>query len=577
MDDQTNSTSRTTDEPDRTLRARVRGWQAFVRPAADVTAPADRRQVQLLATVLVILLPLVLIATITTGVLGIAQGRITVTLFLLGATEIVLLVAYGFSRTKYYRVGTVLTLALLTVLPFAAVIVTSSHDITAVTWIVLTVILSSIFFAMQGVVATTGFGLVGLLLVALLIPRVSYVDIMSQFGLVLLTGGALLIATRFRDLQERGRQAELAERNRELVTARAALEERMVERTHELSRRMSYLEATAEVAREAASVLDVSDLLSQVVTSVSERFGFYHTGLFLLDSSGKWAVLQAASSPGGQQMLARGHRMPVGTGIVGQAVSQGEPRIALDVGKDAVVFDDPDLPDAHSEVALPLRARGEVIGALDVQSLEPEAFTDEDVIALLALADQVAVAIHNARLFEGVQQSLEAERRAHAEFGRGGWADMVRSRPESGYRYYQQEVTPIRGDGERSESPPEDLPTLTLPVKFGDQVVGTIQARKPVDGGEWTPEEVSLMGTLAEQLSVALDSARLHEEAQRRASREELLGSVGTRIRETLDVESVLKTTAQEVRRALGLPEVVIRLAERQASGLGDGVGQGTA
>ena len=113
---------------------------------------------------------------------------------------------------------------------------------------------------------------------------------------------------------------------------------------------------------------------------------------------------------------------------------------------------------------------------------------------------------------------------------------------------------------------------MNLPVTYRDQVFGTIQARKPAGSGAWTPEEIALMETLAEQLSVALDSARLHEQTRQRASREELLGSLATRIRQTLDVETVLKTTAQEVRQALGLPEVVIRLAERTTDGPEDSV-----
>ncbi len=178
-------------------------------------------------------------------------------------------------------------------------------------------------------------------------------------------------------------------------------------------------------------------------TLISERFGFYHTGIFLLDPAREWAILQAASSKGGQRMLARGHRLRVGeVGIVGYATAYNLPRIALDVGEDAVYFDNPDLPETRSEIALPLRARGEVIGALDVQSREPDAFSDEDVTALQTLADQVAVAISNARLFQQAQESLEAQRRAYGELSHQAWRDLLRGRPNLGFLRNRQGISP---------------------------------------------------------------------------------------------------------------------------------------
>jgi GAF domain-containing protein len=360
----------------------------------------------------------------------------------------------------------------------------------------------------------------------------------------------------------------------ELDAQRTVLEER----THDLTRRARHLEATAEVARDATSVLDLQDLLSQVVTLVSEQFGFYHTGIFLLDPTSEWAVLQAASSEGGRRMLVRGHRLKVGeVGIVGYVTGRGEPRIALDVGEDAVFFDNPDLPDTRSEMALPLRARGEIIGALDVHSTEPEAFSEEDVAVLQTLADQVAMAISNARLFQQAQESLEAERRAYGELSREAWAEMVRARPGLGYRYEEGGVTPLAGhplsqserggDGvERRSELVEELPELALPVRVRGQVIGTINAHKPGDMSEWTAQEVALMETLTEQLSVALESARLYQDTQRRAAREQLSGEVTARMRETLDMDTVLQTAAREMREALGLEEVEVRMGTGLAS-----------
>jgi hypothetical protein len=243
--------------------------------------------------------------------------------------------------------------------------------------------------------------------------------------------------------EARRNASALTETNRELEASRDMLQAR----TDDLVRRARYLEATARVARDAAWVLDLQDLLSRVTTLVSERFGFYHVGIFLLDPSGGWAVLRAASSEGGQRMLAGGYRLRVGEGrMVGYVTDRGEPRIALDVRPDVALFDTPDLPDTRSEMALPLQARGEIIGALDVQSKDPEAFSDEDVAVLQTLADQVAVAISNARLFQQVDESLEAERRAYGKASRDAWRELLHVRHSPGYRYSKSGVAPLAAD-----------------------------------------------------------------------------------------------------------------------------------
>ena len=425
-----------------TSRERRGIWQLFVRPAAGLTSPADRRQARLLASVLVVLLLVVLVGVISGLVVGSVESSFIFDAFVLLGAGIVLLVAYVLSRTMYYRMGAAITLTVLIAMPFAVLVLTDFQGFTVLLLLMLAVVLSSVFFSRSGIAVTTGFGALGLLLLAL-VPGIETFDMMSRLAILLATGGALVLSLQIRDLQEMDRQSVLVEQSRQLEEARATLEVRVAERTLDLSRRASYLEATAQVAQEAASLLDVDDLLSRVVFLVSEQFGFYHTGIFMLDATAKWAVLRAASSEGGQHMLARGHRLPVGTGIVGYAVSQGEYRIALDVGLDAVFFDNPDLPDTRSEMALPLQSRGEIIGALDVQSLEPEAFTAEDVAVLQTLADQVAMAISNARLYAQAQESLEAERRAYAELSQRAWSEMVKGRRQSGYRYHLHEVTPI--------------------------------------------------------------------------------------------------------------------------------------
>lgn len=180
----------------------------------------------------------------------------------------------------------------------------------------------------------------------------------------------------------------------ELAAFYGSLEQRVEERTRQLR-------TAADVAKEAAAIRNIDELLSVTVNVISARFGFYHAGVFLVDPSGEFAVLRAASSPGGKRLLAKGHKLPVGkVGLVGYVTGTGKPRIALDVGEDAVHFANPDLPETRSELALPLRVGDQLIGALDVQSVEANAFGEEDVLVLQTMADQLAVAIENARLLQ---------------------------------------------------------------------------------------------------------------------------------------------------------------------------------
>jgi len=357
----------------------------------------------------------------------------------------------------------------------------------------------------------------------------------------------------------------------ELEEEREHLEQTVEERTLDLTRRARYLEATAEVARAAASVLDLQELLSQTVALISERFGFYHTAIYLLDPTGEWAALGAASSEGGQRMLKRGHRLRVGQeGIVGYVTAQGRPRIALDVGADAAFFDIPDLPDTHSEMALPLRARGQIIGALDVQSAKPEAFSDEDVAVVQTLADQVALAISNTRLFQQAQESLAAERRAYGEIIREAWKQMVRARPELGYLCVPHGIYPVDSPWrpemmqaiQAGRTVQDGGTTVVIPVRIRDRVTGAIRLRKPDDAGEWTAEEIALMETVTEQLSVALESARLYQDAQRRAARERMTREITDKMRRATGVEGIVQTAVDELFDVLGASRTFVRLGD---------------
>ena len=200
--------------------------------------------------------------------------------------------------------------------------------------------------------------------------------------------------------------------------------------------------------------------------------------------------------------------------IVGFVTKTRQARIALDVGQDAVYFDNPDLPETRSEIALPIIAGGQILGALDVQSTEAQAFSEEDSRTLQVLADQLAVAIQNARLFEQSEFALEATRRAYAESSRAAWQKYIRSEEEIGYIATPGSLQPISSQWnddllktvETGEIKIDDYEqVVNIPVKVRGQAIGAIRLRKQEASGSWTKEETALAIAFSDQLSSALE------------------------------------------------------------------------
>jgi GAF domain-containing protein/CHASE3 domain sensor protein len=358
------------------------------------------------------------------------------------------------------------------------------------------------------------------------------------------------------------------------------LEQRVAERTQGLK-------TAAEVARATTSVLDPDQLLRQVVDLARERFNLYYVGLFLLDEERKFAVLRAGTGEAGQQMLAQGHRLEVGgASMIGQCVARSEARIALDVGEEAAHFDNPFLPETRSEMALPLRSRGRVIGAMTVQSVQEAAFDEADVTVMQTLADQVAVAIDNAQLFAETQAALREMEAAQRRYLGQAWSEYARSGAVSGYEYsrgYGQahaEVVPLGGealpevqqaimnlrpvvgnsDGDPGQTRESSSSVLVAPIVLRGQPIGALGFRQVGEDRQWSADDVALAETIAEELALALENTRLLEETQRRAARERLTGQVAGHMREILDVDSVLKTAVREIGETLQLHDITIRL-----------------
>jgi GAF domain-containing protein/HAMP domain-containing protein len=356
-----------------------------------------------------------------------------------------------------------------------------------------------------------------------------------------------------------------------------SLEQRVAERTDELegATRQSQelatrLKAIADVGRSVSSIQDLDRLLTEITKQISNTFGFYHAGVFLIDTSGANAKLSAANSPGGQKMLSRGHSLKVGqVGIVGYVAEKGAPRIALDVGEDAVFFNNPDLPETRSEIALPLKSGETIIGVLDVQSTEPNAFSDKDAETLSILADQVAIAIQNARLFDETRKALIEADALQRQYARSSWARLATNIQQIGYRYSVTGAAPLEKptnlpeiqkaaeSGKTIIDTQQPTSSMSIQLKLRGETIGVLNVRIP-DRRAWEQDEIDVAEAIAERLALALENARLFEETTKRAARERTVSEITTKIRSKNDPESMIQTALAELRQILGASQVEI-------------------
>jgi len=364
------------------------------------------------------------------------------------------------------------------------------------------------------------------------------------------------------------------------------LEEKIAERTWDLQnsrmqseRRAAELQSISEIATLITAEQKLEVLLTLVTRLVSERFGFYHTGIFLLDETKQFAVLRAANSEGGQVMLKRGHKLRSGeSGIVGYVAASGQPRIALDVGQDAVFFNNPDLPETRSEMALPLNYLDEIIGILDVQSEKPGAFSEDDTKTLKILADQISIAIQNTRSFEQTRRTLDEIQTLYRQNLQTDW--KIFSREEGMVGYHQSlsggkklaetvytpeiqqaanrgETLIFHADGKTSE------PTMVVPIKLRGQIIGVIHIKAPSRERLWTNNEINLSEAVSERLSLALENARLIQESQRQAVMEQTISEITGKIGSSINLENVLQTAVEELGRTIPGSEVLIKIQDR--------------
>ena len=566
---------------DTSILSRLRlGLQSLITAHPSVQGWEERNRAQFLA--------LLSLSTIFLSLLGALVGRNSFGIFLmLGGFS---LLAYFLSRTRYYYIGTHFFVYALASIAFIRIYQgsTTSVDAAISTSVHISLVLASALLPQ-------GSFIVFILLASIAsftTPLYSQVrtNINDSYvrtgGVVLVLGVILLLVKTFLALIDRAHSDGLQNQNRELGRIKTDLENQVMGKFDELKdagrqmeSRALRLQAISEISQVVASKadLELNELLPQIARLISEKTGFYHVGIFLLDQNNEYAVLRATNSAGGMKMLERRHQLKVGSsGIVGYVTQGGRARIARDTGSDAVFFSNPDLPETRSEMTLPLTVGAQVIGALDVQSSAPSAFSEDDVNALSTLANQLAVIIQNSQLKESGEVSAGRSQRIR------GAAQLSRSSQTSGFTYLPDGTLSAATEIEKSivkralatgetvisnQLSASGVAYLSVPVKLRDQVIGIIHIEAADGKRKWTEDEISMIQAVSERAALAIENAGLFEASQRRVTQERVVSEVTSRIGESSDMERILQTTIQELGRSLGATRTFIKMGASPDNG----------
>jgi GAF domain-containing protein len=551
----------------------------------------DEDFVRLTRNILIFSLVTTILSSVIVALTSTSRGREIIISVLIVSSLIEGFALHLVGRGKLTLAKVVVPIALVLAVTIIALSADSMHSISLVAY-PLIIIIATLLQGKRALIVTTPLAVLAVAFLGIMdiaelsaSPMRIYTDledVLTGMVLVVASAGILnLLVERLRAALAKAEANEQAqvEANRELTNLKISLEQRVTERTSELvqrsteleavnrqvRRRAAQLESLAQVAHSVASVRDLRQLLPQIAAAISENFGFYHVGVFLQDEANEYAVLSATNSEGGKKMLERKHRLRVGQeGIVGHVTSTGEPRIAMDVGTDAVFFDNPELPDTHSEMALPLKSENRIVGALDVQSTERGAFTNEDVQMLSLLADQVSLAIENARLFDETRAALTESEAISRQFTREAWGRIPQEHKLLGYRYNVTGAVPLtepvdllEAGKSKSRDSQKKANQTVIPIELRGETIGTLVVQSP-STAELNQDQINLIKAVAERVALSAENARLFEETTRRAERERLVSDITGKIRSVNDPQTMIQTAMEELRKALGASRVEV-------------------
>ena len=370
----------------------------------------------------------------------------------------------------------------------------------------------------------------------------------------LLISIVILYALHMLDKNFREAQGHLIALNKSQLMSPKDLEKRIGERTQELERKTNLLNAASIVTHQTATLQDLDRLLNRTASLISEQFACYHVGVYLVNQREDYVTLQATSSKEGKKLLEQGYRLRIGAeGIIGYVAAEKKPRISLDAEKDIVLFNSPELAETRSELALPLIAHNRIVGVLDLQSTEVSMFSYDEIEIFQSMADQIAIAIENTRLLYENQLVISQLEIISNEHTRQNWKSKIAGQKQ----IVQYTATGIH-QAEKSSTKGKNI--LDIPVMLRGQKIGSITLQRKAEFQKWTAQEESIASEVATQTALALENVRLIESTRERVNREQVISNISNRVRETLDLDIVLRTCAREIQRTLNLQEAEVRL-----------------
>lgn len=327
-----------------------------------------------------------------------------------------------------------------------------------------------------------------------------------------------------------------------------------------IKKQFTELKSVTQITSEVANVQGIDEILEKTVTLISNKFGFYHAGIFLIDKFGDYAYLMAASSVGGQSLISRQYKCKIGkSGIVGYVARTGEPRIALDAGIDVVFLNNPELSQTRSEIALPLIVRDNVIGVLDLQSIEPNAFRNADISTLQTLADRIAFSIDNARELAKSRQSLVDLSKQYETQIAQAWSDYL-IRPERIYEYNLEGVFPTNQSSLLIKGEIEDPLLLKFPILLNGHSLGSIILQRGTEDRPWSKDEIEFAEEVISRLALSLEHARIFEDTIRQSKRHRTASDIAFKLWNSSDFDTILQTAIRELGQSLDVADALIEL-----------------
>ncbi len=350
----------------------------------------------------------------------------------------------------------------------------------------------------------------------------------------------------------------------QLFRAIRELETRVAERTRNL-------ETTLEIGRVLTRIRDLDTLLNEVVNVIHDQFDtVYHVQVFLIDPRTRRANLRASTGAVGRKLLDRGHYLDVGSrSVIGSVTATGHAVVALDTSSNPIHKRNEFLPDTRAEMALPLRVGNRIIGALDLQSTQPDAFDERDVELFQGMADQITVAIENATLFEESNNRMQEIERLNRAITETAWLETTRQQnPQaaasagSDAHITNQDWTALQSKalhtGQITEHIDGDTVTFAVPVILRDQVLGAVEWEVPL--ARYTGNTRQTAVELTTRLALTAENIRLFEQSQRAAQRELLVNQISSKLMGTTNIDQILQTAVRELGLALRAPQTEIRL-----------------